>query len=182
VLGSVFHIGATRRRERLSPWLRLAVVAVWAIAFALVEAMVVYYMRRLFTLEFGVRFASVYTQAGFHFPDAYLGHERAREMATMVMLLAAAYLAGRTWLQRLAYWLAAFGVWDIFYYVWLYVLLGWPTSLAERDLLFLMPGEWWGPVWEPVLISCGFIAASVAILIRDARCGSASRVLDAPPA
>ena len=35
----------------------------------------------------------------------------------MVMLLAAAYLAGRTWPERLAYWLAAFGVWDIFYYV-----------------------------------------------------------------
>src|SRR5450759_1338716 len=79
-----------------SSWARLAAVAVWAIAFALVEAMVVDY------------------------PRAYLGYEQAREAATMVMLLGVGYLAGRTWWQRLAYWLFAFGVWDIFYYVWLW--------------------------------------------------------------
>jgi hypothetical protein len=157
------------RRSASSPWLRLAVVGVWAVAFALVEAMVVFYIRRLFALEFGVRFSAEFTPSGFHFPSGYLWYERAREAATMVMLLAAAYLAGRSWPQRLAYYLAAFGVWDIFYYVWLYVLLGWPASLGARDLLFLIPGEWWGPVWQPVLISCGFIAASVALLFWEAR-------------
>ena len=151
-------------REQL--WLRLAVVAVWAVAFALVEAMVVFYIRRLFALEFSLRFSTQYTPDAFHFPSGYLAYERGREAATMLMLLAAAYLAGHTWRQRLAYWLAAFGIWDIFYYVWLYVLLGWPASPGARDLLFLIPGEWWGPVWEPLLISCGFIVAALALLRR----------------
>ena len=55
--------------------------------------------------------------------------------------------------QRLAYALVAFGVWDIFYYVWLKVLTGWPHSLLDWDVLFLIPLPWWGPVLAPVLIS-----------------------------
>ena len=155
-------------------WLRFAVVVAWAVAFAFVEAMVVFYIRRLFALQYDVRISSRYTPAGFRFPPAYLGYERAREAATMVMLLAAAFLAGRTWPQRLAYYLAAFGVWDIFYYVWLYVLLRWPASPGTRDLLFLLPAEWWGPVWEPVLVSCGFIAVAVAVLARRSQVTGAS--------
>jgi hypothetical protein len=155
-------------------WLRLVVVVVWAAAFAFVEAMVVFYIRRLFALQFGASLTSRYTPTDFHFPPAYLGYERSREAATMVMLLAAAFLAGRTWPQRLAYYLAAFGVWDIFYYVWLYVLLRWPASPGARDLLFLLPGEWWGPVWEPVLISCGFIAVAVVVLARRPQVTGAS--------
>ena len=143
-----------------SPWPRLAIVGVWAVAFALVEAMVVCYLRKLFALEF----AAVFTERSFHFPSDYLIYERAREAATMVMLVAVALLAGRTLWQALAYWLFAFGVWDVFYYVWLYVLLRWPGSLATRDLLFLMPDEWWAPVWLPVSISAGFIVVAVLIL------------------
>jgi hypothetical protein len=155
-------------------WLRFAVVVAWAVAFAFVEAMVVFYIRRLFALQYHVRFAGSYSQAGFHFPPAYLGYERAREAATMVMLLAIAFLAGRTWPQRLACYLAAFGVWDIFYYVWLYVLLRWPASPGTRDLLFLLPAEWWGPVWQPVLVSCGFIAVALVVLARWPQAAGAS--------
>ena len=148
-----------------SPWARLAVVAVWAIAFALVEAMVVVYLRKLF----GLQYRLTYTPGAFHYPRAYLGYEQAREAATMVMLLAVGYLAGRTWWQRLAYWFFAFGVWDIFYYVWLYVYLRWPSSPGSRDLLFLIPGEWWAPVWLPVLASLCFIAVAVLILAKTRR-------------
>ena len=87
----------------------------------------------------------------------------------MVMLLAVGCLAGRNWWQRLAYWLFAFGVWDVFYYVWLYAYLRWPSSPSTRDLLFLIPREWWAPVWQPVLASCAFVAAAVLILARTRR-------------
>jgi hypothetical protein len=143
----------------------LAVVAAWAIAFALVEAMVVVYLRKLFAVQYDLDF----TPADFHFPDVYLRHEQAREIATMVMLLAVGFLSGRTWPQRLAYWLFAFGVWDLFYYVWLYVYLRWPTSPRTRDLLFLIPGEWWGPVWQPMLASLVFVAVAVLILAKTRR-------------
>ena len=143
-----------------SPWPRLAIVGVWAVALALVEATVVYYLRKLFALEF----AAVFTERSFRFPSDYLVYERSREAATMVMLVAVALLAGRTPWQVFAYWLFAFGAWDILYYAWLWVLLGWPGSLGTRDLLFLMPDAWWAPVWLPVSISAGFIVVAVLIL------------------
>jgi len=143
-----------------SPWPRLAIVGVWAVALALVEATVVYYLRKLFALEF----AAVFTARTFHFPSDYLVYERGRETATMVMLVTVALLAGRTLWQAFAYWLFAFGVWDVFYYVWLWVLLGWPNSLRTRDLLFLIPEEWWAPVWLPISVSAGFIVVAVLIL------------------
>jgi hypothetical protein len=148
-----------------SPWVRFAAVVVWAAAFAAVEAMVVYYLRKLFGVQYRLQFAP----ADFHFPRVYLPYEQAREAATMVMLLAVGYLAGRTWWQRCAFWLLAFGVWDIFYYVWLWVMLRWPSSLADRDLLFLIPGEWWAPVWQPVMASCVFVAVASVILAKTRR-------------
>ena len=163
--GGADEASARRAATVAFPWARLAAVAVWAAAFAVVEAMVVYYLRRLF----GLQYALQYAPADFHFPRAYLSYEQAREAATMVMLLAAGYLAGRTWWQRFAFWILAFGVWDIFYYVWLWVLLRWPSSPGDRDLLFLIPSEWWAPVWQPVLASCAFIAAATLILLKTRR-------------
>ena len=118
-----------------SPWTRLAAVAIYAAAMAVVEAMVVYYLRRLFALQY----AAVFTPGRFSFPHAYLRHEQIREAATIVMLLAVAWLAGRGLVQKLAYFLFAFGVWDIGYYVALKIMLDWPASLGTRDLLFLSP-------------------------------------------
>jgi hypothetical protein len=71
----------------------------------------------------------------------------------MVMLFAVGFLAGRTWRARIGYAVIAFGVWDIFYYVFLKLMCGWPHSLLDWDVLFLLPLPWWGPVLAPVLIS-----------------------------
>jgi len=131
---------------------------------AVVEAMVVYYLRRLFALQYG----AVFAQGRFTFPAAYLGHEQAREAATIVMLAAVALLAGRGPRQVLGCFLLAFGVWDIGYYIALRVMLDWPASLATRDLLFLIPAQWWEPVWVPLLASTALIAAALALL-RPAR-------------
>jgi hypothetical protein len=66
-------------------------------------------------------------------------------------------LAGRTWWQ------------GIFSYVWLWVLLRWRSSPGTRDLLFLLPDEWWALVWQPVLVSCVSIAAGRLILLKTRR-------------
>jgi hypothetical protein len=79
--------------------------------------------------------------------------EVVREAATLVMLLTVGMLAGRTWQQRLGYTAVAFGVWDILYYVFLWLICDWPTSLFDWDVLFLLPLPWWGPVLAPVCIA-----------------------------
>jgi hypothetical protein len=132
---------------------------------ALVEATVVYYLRRLFSLQY----SAVFTAGHFSFPHAYLRHEQLREAATIVMLLAVAFLAGRGAWQKVAYFLFAFGVWDIGYYVALKIMLGWPPSLGTRDLLFLTPRQWWAPVWEPLLASTAFIIVGSLLLLGARR-------------
>ena len=93
-----------------------------------------------------------------------VGTEVFREVATIIMLLAPAALITRSALERFAWFCFGFGVWDIFYYVWLKVILGWPSSLASRDLLFLVPVPWVGPVWAPCVISLGLIAFAFVVL------------------
>ena len=60
-----------------------------------------------------------------------------------------------------------FGLWDIFYYVWLKVLIDWPATIMDWDILFLIPVTWASPVLYPVLISIAWLAFAVMILYRD---------------
>jgi hypothetical protein len=93
--------------------------------------------------------------------------ELGREAATVVMLAAVALLAARrSWWERLAYFIWTFAVWDIFYYVWLYVLLSWPPDLMTLDVLFLIPRVWVAPVVLPVAVSGVMLVLAVVILKR----------------
>ena len=129
-----------------------AVVVVYAAAMAWVESAVVYYMRTMIDRiePYQPNPLPVVGNMGFA--------ELVREAATMAMLLTVGVLAGRTWRSRLGYAAVAFGVWDILYYVYLKVLCGWPHSLLDWDILFLLPLPWWGPVLAPVAIAGVLIA------------------------
>jgi len=125
----------------------LAVVTIFAIAMAWVEAAVVYDLRVL------VNRLEPHQADPLPIAGALGAIELAREAATLVMLAAVGVLAGATVRTRLAYAAVAFGVWDIFYYAWLKVMYGWPASLFDWDILFLLPLPWWGPVIAPVSIA-----------------------------
>ncbi len=93
--------------------------------------------------------------------------EMAREASTIVLILTGSWLAGFNLRQRFAYFLTIFAVWDIFYYVWLKVLLNWPASIMEWDILFLIPVTWAGPVIAPVIVSVIMIVFAAMILRGD---------------
>jgi hypothetical protein len=76
----------------------------------------------------------------------------------LLILATIGMLAGRTWRARVGYAAMAFGFWDILYYVFLRIVSGWPTSLFDWDILFLLPLPWWGPVLAPVCIAALMIA------------------------
>src|SRR5205814_8206179 len=65
--------------------------------------------------------------------------------------------------------LYVFGIWDIAYYAWLKLLLGWPTQWLEWDVLFLIPWPWLGPWLAPALVSLLFVAAGARLLSVTAR-------------
>ena len=125
------------------------------IALAYIESAVVVYLRAL------------YYPQGFGFPleemslAIYLT-EAGREAATIVVLVAVACLVEKTHTGRFFLFLYGFGVWDIFYYVWLKVLVNWPATLLDWDVLFLIPLPWVAPVLSPVLIALLFVAVAVS--------------------
>lgn len=137
----------------MPPWPLTAGILAYAIGMAYLEAAVVIYLRT--ALEVGV---------GEVFPIDLRSEtslngliELGREAATLLMIASVGWLAGRTWLERLAWASVVFGVWDIGYYVWLWVFSGWPSSITTWDLLFLLPLPWAGPVWAPVAVSVALI-------------------------
>jgi hypothetical protein len=137
---------------------RLLCVSVYAVAMALLEAVVVVYIRGLLTVT------SDHVALG-----PYAGIEVWREAATLVMLLSVGWLAGGRAAQRWAYAAFAFGLWDIWYYIWLRVLIGWPATLLDWDILFLIPLRWWGPVLSPLLIAALICTGAVLALVRMQR-------------
>lgn len=121
-------------------------VSLFAVAMAYLESAVVVYLRAMYGIEDLLRDINFET-------DIYTFIEIGREAATIVMLVIIGLIAGNTWPKKIGYFFLSFGVWDIFYYIWLYVFIQWPKSLFEWDILFLIPLPWWGPVITPVLIS-----------------------------
>jgi hypothetical protein len=130
-----------------SDWNRWWIVVIYAMAMAWVESAVVFYLRSMMNR------IEPYQPKPLPAIGGFASVELPRELATLVMLFAVGMLAGRTWRARFGYAVIAFGVWDIFYYVFLKVICGWPHSLLDWDILFLLPVSWWGPVLAPVLIS-----------------------------
>ena len=143
-----------RNNRELRRW---AVVALYAVAMAWVEAAAVYYLRTLTDRIEPHQLNPLPIASG-------LGEvELVRELATLLMLFAVGWLAGTTARRRFGYALIAFGIWDIFYYVFLKVMTGWPKTLADWDVLFLIPLPWWGPVWAPVSIALLMILWGTAV-------------------
>jgi hypothetical protein len=93
--------------------------------------------------------------------------EIAREAATLVILGAVASAAGGNFRQGLAFFLLAFGSWDISYYAFLKVLIDWPKSLLTWDILFLIPVPWSGPVLAPVLVALTMVGMGLVYLWRE---------------
>jgi hypothetical protein len=141
----------------MKPYFKTIWVLLFVIAMGYLESSVVVYLRELYYPE------------GFDFPLKAMAQDVAvtelyREAATLIMILAVGVLLSEYWLHRFAWFLVVFSVWDIAYYFFLKVLLGWPESLLTTDILFLLPSIWTGPVVAPVINSLCMLLLAVVIL------------------
>lgn len=137
-------------------------VAAFAIAMAYLESAVVVYLRRIYNIN------DLMTSLPYF--DLQIGSiEVGRELATLFMLLAVGWAVGEKLQSRLGFAVFAFGIWDIFYYIWLRVFIGWPASLFDLDLLFMIPLPWWGPVLSPVCIAVLMVVGGVRAVLLDDR-------------
>jgi len=138
---------------------RLGWLSLYAVAMGWLEAVVVVYLREL------------YYPDGFGFPiviipDRLAMTELLRELTTLLMILAVAMLAGKDRTDRFFVFALVFGLWDIVYYLGLWLLLDWPESLFTWDVLFLIPVPWLAPVIYPLIIAVLLI---VGFFVHDAR-------------
>lgn len=132
-------------------------LTIFSIAMGFLETSVVVYLRKL------------YYPDGFKFPLIPVTRDIAttefwREAATIIMLIGAGVMAGKNAAQRFVFFLYSFAIWDIFYYVFLKVLLNWPESLFTWDILFLIPVPWVGPVIAPCIVSLSMILLTLMVV------------------
>ena len=152
--------------EALRRWIW---VMVFGITFAWVESSVVVYLREIY---FGGGFSfpiAAGWQEGRFVTDHLMNIEFGREIATILMLVAVGCAAGKSPLQKFCFFMIGFGIWDIFYYIWLRVMVGWPEGLMTWDLLFFIPLPWVGPVITPVLIALSMTTAGSLLFFCDER-------------
>lgn len=146
----------------------MGLVTILGIAFGYLEAIVVIYLRRILPpLPWEVMSVAEFNNLLRSHGVLFL--EQTREASTIVILLAVALLIGRKRLEKLAIFLWVLAIWDIFYYIWLKVLIGWPPSLATIDCLFLIPGSWFAPVFVPLLTSLVMMSIAIFLLMGEAR-------------
>jgi hypothetical protein len=159
-------------------WRRVAAgLILFGISFAYVEASVVVYLRALYDpLRHKLRPDRA---AGELFPlitpdqirtsapetSTLVRVEVVREAATMIMLASVAWVAGagRLWLPSFA---IAFGTWDLFFYVFLKLLVHWPASIMTWDILFLIPVPWAAPVLAPSIVAITIMITGLLALAR----------------
>jgi len=156
--------------------LKLIGIFLFAAAMGYMESAVVVYLRAL------------YYPAGFHIitqeslksiPPKMLFTETGREFVTIVMLVSLSILVERKDItKRIAYFLFTFSIWDIFYYVWLKVLVRWPETFLTNDILFLIPRVWLAPVLAPIIISVSLIIISLFMLSSKKEISSFKELLE----
>ena len=87
-----------------------------------------------------------------------------REFFSIVMLVSVAAILSRGKKTGVAWFCYLFGIWDILYYVFLKILIGWPESLMTWDILFLLPVPWVSPVLAPIFASLTLISIAVVTI------------------
>ena len=142
-------------------------LAIFAVSMGYFEAAVVVYIRDIIYPE------------GFNFPLQPISKHLAtteifREVFSLLMLLSVGVMTGKNKMERFASFMFAFAVWDIFYYVFLKLLLGWPESLFTMDVLFLLPIVWVGPVICPLILSVLMVILALMIIKHPAGSGKVS--------
>jgi hypothetical protein len=139
------------------PFRTLLIVTLFFIALGYIESAVVIYMREILY------------PAGFQFPLAPIEMNLAiteilRELATLVILVCIGMITGRSFSEGFAWCLYSFAIWDLFYYIFLKLLIDWPESLMTWDILFMIPTTWVGPVITPVIVSLTMILLAMILV------------------
>lgn len=141
--------------------LLLVLLTVFATSMGYLETSVSYYQRIILGVSPSYNLSVLPL-----FTPKHLIVEQLREISTIIMLFTVGMLVGKTKIEKVAIFLFCFGIWDITYYIFYYVLIQWPMSLFTIDLLFLVPVPWIAPIILPITISVVMIIWSTYVIVR----------------
>ncbi len=144
--------------------IKFSLILAFSIAMGYLETTVAYYQRIILNIPVDYDLKEVP-----YFTPTHLLIEQVREATTIIMLFAFALLIGKTIKEKFAIFFLTFGIWDIFYYIFYYILLRWPPSLLTLDLLFLIPVPWVAAVWVPVSTSIFLIVFSSVVIFVESK-------------
>ena len=145
--------------------------------FGFVEAAVAYYLRTVlgspdtysighYRVLLNLGFITFVTHLESFLPTSLERVELIREVATIVMLAGVALAVGRSARERWGAFFVGFATWDLTYYLFLRLISGWPRSLFTRDIFFLIPVAWIGPVITPLVIFAVVLYLGVVLFRR----------------
>lgn len=147
----------------MKPKYKIVWLSIFAISMAVLESALVVHLRQLYYPE---NIQTLFPLSVILPRDFFI--ELGREAATVFMMFAVAVLTEKKKVMRVfACFVLLFGLWDIFYYIWLKVFINWPLSWLEWDILFLIPWVWIGPWLCPALIALAFVIWGAWIIISD---------------
>ena len=140
---------------------RIISIVFSGIAFGFIEAACVVYLRELFYPGIHSLFPLKPMTPHIFRVEVY------REVATIILLSATSFAIARRVREVPFIFIMLFGLWDIFYYIFLKILINWPSGLWEYDILFLIPIPWIAPVFAPVVVSVVFIIGALFYLFTE---------------
>jgi hypothetical protein len=158
---------------------RIGLILLFGLAFGYVEAAVVFYLRKIINFHSHYDLSRYHTILNLRFitfvePIKSLlinskinEVEVVREACTIIMLLCLALLVGKNKLQKLAVFMIGFATWDLAYYLFLKILDNWPRSVFTKDVFFLIPVTWIGPVLTPLIISTIILLFGIYLFIKN---------------
>ncbi len=159
---------------------RVAILVLFGIAFGYVEAAAVVYIRLLYEPIHQRLFPDRARDDLFPlFSVEQWAHEApaeaqnvalevGRELGTILMVALVALAVARDGRQWFAAFALTFGVWDVAYYLWLRLLIGWPRSVWDWDLVFAAPVPWVSPVLAPLAVAVVMTLTGLAFFHTEA--------------
>jgi hypothetical protein len=93
--------------------------------------------------------------------------EVGRELGTVAAVALVALAVGQSYRQWAASFFLALGVWVWSYYGWLKVMVGWPHSLSDWDLIFAAPLPWVGPVGAALTVGATMVVTSGCFVWKE---------------
>ncbi len=158
-------------------------LTIFSLAFALIEAAVVVYLRQIFPLEslqeIDPNRIEIFLKTPFIVffknPEKIFGNtwiinlEKLREIATLVVIASISLISGKNKLEKFIHFFYIFSLWDLGYYLFLKIFLDWPKNIFDLDIFFLVPFGWLGPVILPLTFFSLTFLISLLFLMKTPR-------------